>query len=284
MLLLGIGAALLASVMFNVGAVLQALEARRQPRSLELHALLVVRLLRRPLWLAGFALGVLGIGPQVLALATAPFVLVQPALVVGLVVVLAVGERVLGEPVPLTSWLGVAGIVGGVALLAYAAPSHVETHRSWPAVVGVVAALAVPTLLPFAVRGRRLDGAWVVMVATSTGFAATNIATKLMSDDIGLRHWSNGAAWAAAGLAFGFVATLTNMTAFQRSPASIVVPVTTALQTFLPVVLEPLFLRERWSSAPLYGAPLALGLFAVAAGTVAVARTRAVSDLIAASG
>ena len=50
------------------------------------------------------------------------------------------------------------------------------------------------------------------------------------------------------------------MTAFQRRPATIVVPVSTAVQTFLPIVLEPFFLIEHWGSAAGDGVPVAAGL------------------------
>jgi len=55
----------------------------------------------------------------------------------------------------------------------------------------------------------------------------------------------------------GTTATLVGMTAFQRLAATTVVPVSTSVQTFLPIVLEPVFLRERWASANLDGAPIA---------------------------
>jgi hypothetical protein len=280
-LLLGLTAALVASALFNVGLALQALEARAMPKSLSLRFSLLVRLLRRPRWLIGWLLGIIGIGPQVLALATAPFVVVQPALAVGLLLLLWIGSRTLGEGVGVPEWTGVVSIVAGVALVAAGAPAHTETHSSIPAVVAVVAGLSIPGLLPFAVRGTRFDSALLVMVASGTGFAATNIATKLMSDDIGSRDFAGAITWAAVGLGMGVAATLTGMTAFQRRPATIVVPLTTAVQTFLPILVEPLFLREHWTSAPLAGAPIVGGLVVAAGGTTLLARTRAVSELAA---
>ena len=60
------------------------------------------------------------------------------------------------------------------------------------------------------------------------------------------------------------------------------VPVSFAIQTFLPVVLEPIYLTERWGTAALDGVPLIAGLLLIAIGAVAVSRTRAVSALVAA--
>jgi hypothetical protein len=281
MFALGVAAALVASILFNVGLALQALEARTAPPSLSLRVSLLVRLLQRRRWLAGWLLGLVGIAPQVLALATAPFVVVQPALAFGLLLLLWMGSRALGEDVDVFAWIGVIAILVGVALVATGAPQHTETHREAAAVVGVTAALAVASLLPFAVRGTPVDSAMLVMIASGAGFAATNVATKLMSDDIAGGDWGSAAGWAAAGLALGVAATITGMTAFQRRKATIVVPLTTAVQTFLPIALEPFFLRESWSSASHDGAPLAAGLAIAAIGTALVARTRSVSELVA---
>jgi hypothetical protein len=111
--LLGLGAALLASALFNVGIVLQAIEARKVPRSLGLRLSLLGRLFGRPRWLLGLALGIAGILPQVVALGHAPFVVVQPALAVGLLIVLFLGERILHESVGALEVAGVVAIIGG---------------------------------------------------------------------------------------------------------------------------------------------------------------------------
>ena len=71
------------------------------------------------------------------------------------------------------------------------------------------------------------------------------------------------------------------MSALQRRPATTLVPVSTAVQTFLPIALEPLFLTENWRRAELEGLVLLAGLLVMAFGTVMVARVRAVSALSA---
>jgi drug/metabolite transporter (DMT)-like permease len=281
MFLLGLGAALLASLLFNVGIVLQAVDARAVPRALGLRLGLLRRLFARPRWVVGWLLGVVGVGPQILAYANAPFVIVQPALSVGLLLVLALGLRILGERVGWVDVLGVVAIIAGVGLVAWGAPSHTETHRSSIAVVGVVAAISLAGLAPFLVRGSRFDSAMLTIVAAGCGFGATNIATKLVGDDFNMAHYGNATIWGLVGVAMGVAATVTNMTAFQRSAATTVVPVSTAVQTFLPIVLEPLFLRERWDSATFYGLPMGAGLLLALLGCVLVTGSSAVSELVA---
>ena len=277
----GLAAALLASVLFNVGIVLQALDTRVVPRSFGLRLALLTRLLRRPVWLTGLFLGLLGAIPQAVAYNRAPFVVVQPVLALGLLIVLALGAWILHERVGPREIVGTVAIIGGVALVAWGAPPHSEVHRGPAAVLAVFAALSAAGLAPFAVRGSRLDTGILVIVATGCGFGATNVATKLVGDNLDLRHLSNAAAWAVAALLMGIAATIVNMTAFQRRGATTVVPVSTAVQTFLPIVLEPFFLREHWSSATLDGAPLAAGLALALLGVVLVAASPEVSELVA---
>ena len=276
----GVAAALAASVLFNVGIVLQALDARAAPRSLGLRFSLLWRLVHRPRWVIGALLGLVGIAPQVLAYADAPFVVVQPALAAGLLLLLVFGERILNEPVGVPELVGIPAIIGGIALVAWGAPSHTEAHRGAVAVVGVVAGMSLVGLLPFLVRGTRLDSAMLTVVASGCGFGATNVATKLLGDDYPA-HELRAAAWAVVVVAMGTTATLVGMTAFQRLAATTVVPVSTSVQTFLPIVLEPVFLRERWGSANLGGAPIAAGLVLALIGCALIARSRAVSGLIA---
>jgi drug/metabolite transporter (DMT)-like permease len=278
--LIGLASALVASVLFNVGIVLQALDAREAPKSLSLRVGLVWRLFHQKRWVLGFVLGLVGIGPQLIAYAEAPFVVVQPALAIGLLLLLVLGERTLHEAVGWPELVGMPAIVAGIALVSWGAPSHVETHRSAVWTVSVAAGLSLVGVLPFLVRGTRLDSALLAIVASGCGFGMTNIATKLMGDDIP-GHWIRAAAWAAAGVGMGVAATITGMTAFQRTRATVVVPISTAVQTFVPIVLEPLFLRERWGSAIYGGAPILAGLVVALAGSVLVARSRAVSGMVA---
>jgi hypothetical protein len=71
------------------------------------------------------------------------------------------------------------------------------------------------------------------------------------------------------------------MTALQRAPATTVVPILTAVQTFLPVALEPLFLAESFRDAELEGVPLLVGLAVMLVGIVVLARTPEVSAMAA---
>src|SRR4030088_3296642 len=95
--LLGVALACVASMLFNGAVVLQARETRAVPQEQGLHLSLLASLLRRRRWLAGIALQVLAIGLQTGALLLAPLTAVQPAEAAGLVFLLFLGSRTLGE-------------------------------------------------------------------------------------------------------------------------------------------------------------------------------------------
>lgn len=284
MLAAGLIAGIVASVLFNLGIALQAIEARRVPSSKSLRASLIWDLLHRRLWVAGLGVEWVGVPLEILAFAWAPFVVVQPLLACGLLVLLAVARRLLGEMPSREALAGVGLIIAGIVLIAWGAPGEQDHHRSAAAVLGVMAGLVLASLIPFALRGRRGDTAMTAVLGSACGFAATNVAMKLMADNIGHGHWPRAVGWlVVAGLA-GFGATVTGMTALQRAPATTVIPISTAVQTFLPVALEPLFLEESFRSASLDGVPLLVGLVVMLVGIVVLARTRHVSAIVAGAG
>ncbi len=95
--------------MYSAGISLQALEARQVAKEHALRIGLLWRLARRPRWMLGITLDAGGWALQTLALTLAPLTLVQPALAVGLVFLLAIGAGGLdvalamsGEPFPTT--------------------------------------------------------------------------------------------------------------------------------------------------------------------------------------
>src|SRR3954451_18254643 len=148
------------AALYALATSLQALEARRVPTTASLRASLIAKLLRRPLWLAGTAAGVLAWPLQALALSVGSVALVQPAVGFGLVVLLVLGVTVLHERVGLAEVAGVAGVAVAVSILGWAAPG--ETGDFTRAGKWVVAAM----LLAVAVAPRALRA-----VGAAGGFA-----------------------------------------------------------------------------------------------------------------
>ena len=198
-----------ASVLYNAGVALQAVDARRAPGEAGLRLSLAAFLVRRPRWLVGTALGLLGWPLQVAALRFAPLSVVQPALACGLVLLLVLGARALHEAVGRREIAGVVAIIAGVTWLAVVAP-EAAPHRGSPAVLGVaLGGLGALALAPYARRGRRGGGAVAAALSAGTAFAWSGLSTKLVADAAGAQALVVAAAWTlATGIASGLAVVL----------------------------------------------------------------------------
>jgi hypothetical protein len=281
-LLLGLACASAASVLFDLGVALQALEARTTAHVQALRPSLLGRLARSRRWLAGTVLAGSGWPFHVAALVLAPLTVVQPALAIGLLLLLALGDRMLGERVGAREVVAVVAIVVGVAGIAWAAPGHVSSHGG-PARVGpALAVIGTVALSPYLLRRRGIAPSLLVPLAAGCAFAFTGIASKLIADFLSSWSWPDLLLWAPITGAFAGLGLLSEMSALQRRPATQVVPIVFVVQICVPVLLAPVLGGESWADTPLGGIVLVAFLAAVAVGAWLLGSTRAVSGLVAA--
>jgi hypothetical protein len=274
-LVLGIGAAMGASTLYSLGIALQAMDAKQAPREEHLRLALAWGLIRRVRWLLGTGLSILGWPLQVVALLLAPLVVVQPALAAGLLVLLFLGERMLGEHAGPYEYAAMSAIVIGVIGAGLTAPPRSTTHTSEELTITLVlVGLGVASLLPYLLRalGRQSPAA-VTMIGAGLAFGWSGVATKLASDDLSGGHLVAAAAWGLSTAAASAVGVLSEMSALQSRPAIQVAPVVFVTQTMIPVVLAPLLLGERFSGTPLGGVPLVASLALLVAGAALLARS-----------
>jgi drug/metabolite transporter (DMT)-like permease len=279
-MLLGLGLALAASAFFNVAVAVQALDARTLPRELSLRVGLLRQLVRRRRWRIGMLLAVLGWPLHAAALGSAPLTAVQPALAAGLLILLAVASRSLGERVTGREVFAVLLIIGGEAGVAWAAPDRSGTHAHGLALVAVLVGLGVIALFPYAFRHRPGASGMAAVMSAGVAFALSGFVTKLVSDDLNSGAIFTAWLWADLVAVAAVVGVLSENTAFQTRPASQVAPLVFSAQTVLPVLLAPLVGGENWSNTPLGGGAVVIALGAVCAGVVLIARSRAVGSLI----
>lgn len=271
-LVLGIGAAVGASTLYSVGIALQAVDAKQAPHEEHLRLALVQGLVRRIRWLSGTALSIVGWPLQVLALLLAPLVVVQPALAAGLLVLMLLAERMLGERAGRYEYVAVAGVIAGVVGAALCAPARstnlTAEHLTLTLVLG---GLALASLLPYLLRWLGHARPEVTMVCAGLAFGWGGVTTKLASDDLAHSHLLLAGLWALATGAASGVGVLSEMSSLQARPAIQVAPVVFVTQTVIPLVLAPLLFREHFGSTPLGGAPLvaSLALLVAAAGMLA---------------
>ncbi|HEY8646479.1 MAG TPA: hypothetical protein VIL77_11425 [Gaiellaceae bacterium] len=260
------------SALYALSTSLQALEARREPTSEALRASLLKKLVRRPLWLAGAAAGLVAWPLQAVALALASVAIVQPALGLGLIVLLVLGVRLLHERVGLREVGGAVMIAGSIAAIGWAAPAHTAGFtRGGEVAIG--AALAIAAAVPYALRVLGRGGGLATSISAGFGWAAVGLATALIDEAIAHRHWLIALAWGAGVAVAGWSSLLAEMTALQTWPATRSIPVVFGIEMVLPAALLPILAHTRPGHVLSFGAALAVAC----AGAAVLGSSRAVA-------
>ena len=162
------------------------MDAKEAPREEHLRLALVWGLIKRGRWMLGTGLSILGWPLQVIALLLAPLVVVQPALAAGLLVLVFVGQRMLGEHAGTHEYLAMAAIVIGVIGAGLCAPPRSTGHTSEQLTILIVLAVLAarePAALP-AARACAARPPSVTIVCAGLAFGWSGVATKLASDDL----------------------------------------------------------------------------------------------------
>jgi hypothetical protein len=280
MVALGIVCAVAASLLYNTSIALQALEARNVSPEYGLQPSLIGKLLRNRRWLGATLLGLAGWPLEIGALLLAPLTVVQPCLAVGLVLLLWLGVTRLGETPGRREYAAVAAIAVGVAGVALCAPDRTTDHAGTVAITIALALVALPILLPYALRGHARAAGTLAVVSAGFGYAWTAIASKLLTDELAGGALFVALVWLATAAASEGLALLSEMSALQRRPATRVAPVMFAVQVLVPVILAPLIFEERWSTTPLNGAVLIAFVLVALGGVVLLAGSRAVGAVL----
>ena len=270
--LAGLLLAILAAVLFAVGAVLQheAAERSRTPTGLSLRMMI-----KRRRWMLGQAATMLGTGSQVAALAVAPVAVVQPMLAVGLVVALGL-RAIRTKQAPLKLELfGAALTTGGLAVFLLAARPEAGRDIPPPSSLAVIAAVVISILL---VAGATLlgHGAHGALACGSAAGIAAGIGAVLIS--VGVRSLQEGG-WvhALAGVAVwgaiivAVVAVLGGQQAYSRGALAWSLPALILLDPLAAIPAARLLLGEHLE--PGHAAVWFPAAVVAAIGVVLLART-----------
>ena len=249
--LLGIASALGAAALYAFGVTLQAMEASEMPGDESLKLSLLRHLVTRPRWIGGTACVAGGWLLQAVALTLAPITIVQPALAMSVVVLLAIGLRMHDETLGSREVIGALAVVAGVTGLALVAPGESEADAE-PATLAigmtVLAAVALAPYLLGAANKRSLG--MLVVVSAGLAYAWTGFSTKFLADGVSAGDWPIAAAWLGATIAAAAIGLLSEMTSLQSRPAIRVFPVVLVVQIVVAVLLAPLLAGEQWEPEP----------------------------------
>jgi drug/metabolite transporter (DMT)-like permease len=279
---LGALAAATASSLFSVGLVFQAGEARNIPESYALRPSLITQLARRPRWVLGGLVILIGFGFHVTALAIAPLTVVQPALAAGLLVLMAVGLRDPQERAGSKEIAGLAGIIVGLVAVTLTAPSRATGDDDSESIAIALAALGAAVLIPQIVAIARTrhhrEGSLLVTFGAGAAYAMTGLTTKLFSDNFTADDWPASLFWLALTAMVAAVALVDQTTALQQRTVVEVGPIVYVIPVVVPVLLAPALVGEGWGNAPHGVAPLLLSLALVCAATGLLASSSTVAS------
>jgi drug/metabolite transporter (DMT)-like permease len=266
----------------GAATVLQARAARLEPAGSGLDATLLVRLLRRPTYLLALALVVAGFGLSFLALRTLPLFVVQSGRASSLAVTAVLSVLVLRSRLTRLEWGAVAGVVGGLVLLAGSASADrsdaVPDGTRVGLLLGVVVvaglASAAVRLLPGARTGPALG------VLAGVAFALLALGARTLRGPGPLDLVTDPAAW-AMGLA-GVLGLLLAAMALQRTSVVTATAAMVATETLVGSVLGMVLCGDRPAPG---GTGLAVAGFGlVLAGALSLARFGAPEPVLTPAG
>ena len=247
-------ASLVAALLYAVASVLQHRSAVVAPAKHSLRPGLLTHLAVQPLWLAGIGADGLAFVMQFIALGHGPLVIVQPLLVTGLLFALPLGAVVSGGRVHASEIWGAGAVVIGLALLLGTASPG--TGRQNMALISWLI-LGSATLVPVAIlclAAGRWRGARPALLATAAGvvYGLTAALAKTSAHLLGLGVGHFVGSWQPwAMIPGGILGMVLCQSAFQAGPLKASLPLLTAVDPLVSVVIGIVAFHEQVSQHPL---------------------------------
>jgi drug/metabolite transporter (DMT)-like permease len=270
--------ALVAALLFALGTVLQQRAGMEAPSEGASSGLLL-RMARRPVWLAGIAADGLGFLAQAAALGIGRLAVVQPLLVASVVFALPLGARFSGQRIRRVDVAAAALVVAAlVAFLLIAEPSGGSDDaplEEW-LVAGAICALACAVLVLLGRRGSPPRRAALLGTATGILFALSAALTKVVVDEFDdgvLQIFVNWHLYAL--IAVGYASMTLNQLALNTGSLAPAVATSLAFDPIASVVLGVTLLNESLRTTALEGVGLVIALAAALAGMAILARSQA---------
>ncbi len=270
--------ALAAALFFALGSVLQQRAGLEAPAGGSSSGLLL-RMARRPVWLAGIAADALGFLCQAAALGFGRLAVVQPLLVTSVVFALPLGVRLTGQRVRRID-VGAAFLVVAalVVFLTFANPSGGTANPplgDWLIAIGACLAICVPLVL----AGRRgVAPRRAALLGTATGilFALSAALTKAVVDEFGAGVLTVFTTWHLYGLAaIGYASMTLNQLSLDTGALAPAIATSMAFDPIASVVLGVALLQEALSAGPGEIAATVFALLAAAVGMATLAQEQA---------
>ena len=269
--------ALLAALFLAIGIVVRQRATMDVPAEHGVSSVMLLTLVRRPLWWGGTAAAVLGFVFQALALSYGSLLLVQPILVSALLFALPMSARLAHRRVTRGEWLWALVLTASLAvfvLLAKTRPGDYEASVPLTALVAVITTAAVMACVIVAVRNPGWRRAVLLAVAVGVLFGVVAMLTKLLMHLLthdGIRAvLITPVPYLLAVL--GVVAVLLQQSAFHAGSLQTSVPTMLVLEPVIAVVLGSVVLGEHMTVNGVKAVAITVALVAMASATIALGR------------
>jgi drug/metabolite transporter (DMT)-like permease len=266
--------ALVSALLFALGSVLQQRAGAEAPAPGASSGLLL-RLARRPVWLAGIGADALGFVAQAAALGVGRLAVVQPLLVTSVVFALPLGARLSRQSVRPRDGAAALAVVAGLAVfLTLTRPSggRSEAPLSGWVIAGAACLIACAPLAVLGRRGSPPRRAALLAAGAGILFALCAALTKATVDELhrGIGHVL--LSWPPYALAaVGYVSMTLNQMALDTGALAPTVATSTALDPIVSVVLGLTLFHESLPAGAGRWALTVLGLGLALAGVVVLA-------------
>jgi drug/metabolite transporter (DMT)-like permease len=269
--------AFLAALFLAVGIVVRQRATMNVPAEQGVSGVMLLTLLRTPLWWAGTAAAVAGFVFQALALAKGSLLLVQPILVSALLFALPLSARLAHRRVTRGEWAWALVLTAALAvflLLAKTEPGDYETSIQTTALVAVICTAAVSACVIVAVRTVGWKRSVLLAVAVGVLFGVVAVLTKLLMH---LLIYDGVRAMLLTPVPYllvviGIVAVFLQQSAFHAGALQTSVPTMLVLEPVIAVVLGAVVLGEHLTVNGLRALAIAAAVVAMAAATIALGR------------
>lgn len=279
--------ALLAALANAVASVCQRLGVEDAPSTNGPSMGLVRHMLRRPVWILGFAIMTLGYVSQAVALHLGALNLVQPLMVSELVILVFVLWFWFATPMRPRDFVAAFGAALGLsAFLLLSAPttgSKVPTNSLW-LVVGLATVLCVALFVVFARRGAAWRQALLLGAGASVGFALLSAITKSMTDVLVIGWGALFTSWQLYALCFvGLGSFLIMQSAFRVGPFAASQSTLILVNPFVSIFIGYVLYGERLRGGPLFASLEVLSLVVMVLGALGLSTSALMTTMHEAS-
>lgn len=270
MSLLTIVVALAASICFAFNSALQHRAASQEPEAAALDPRLVIRLLRRPMWLAGSAANIAGVALQAVALGIGALIVIEPVLASSLFLAVPLEAALGRRSMHRRDLAGAVVATGGLAAFLLAAapgggvrsPSDVAWLVAGAAVVAVAAVVLVLARRATAYRRVTFLGLACGLTYGVTAALLKSCAEIAAHHPLGLfTSWQLYAIMTLGGAAFAL-----NQNAFQGRMTAPLIMMSVA-DPVVGVVLGLVVFHEHLAAGGVRGAVVGISVVTMVVGT-----------------